>query len=548
MQPTEGFSQARRALDVEDYIDILRRHKGWIFGPFLLVLVCSVVGVYMWPDSYESRAVVSIRPPQISSNLIKGNVTIDIVDRINQLSQQVMSRSELSNMIRNLNLYPRERNSMPNEDVLELMKGKIHISAAPAIVGGRSVPAFEISFSYPNRFDATKVVNNLVSRFLDENIKNRDRTTYQNEDFIKSQVDQAKKRLDDADAKLTAFQVAHPGALPEQATTQLSQMNTIQTSLMGLNNSVARASSEKLQLETQIRNYRDQIAGLERDAKTVAPLVTRPKNPKLVAAENDLERLQLNMTALRKQFTEAYPQVRQLKLLIETAQQEVDRLQAEEAAKPIETVAPVENVEVTRGIRNFNAAIATTQSQIQAKELEIASYERQQKVMTDQMSRLNGLMASMPVGDQEFNQLLREQGRAKEEYLRQSQNLTDARVMVDMESRKQGETLEVLDPASQATEPTEPNRPMVISIGAGMGLVLGVVVAGAREMKDTSRKNLKDVRAYTQMPILGSVPLLENDFVVRRRRRIAWLSWTVACLSAALVMAGSIVYYYTTKP
>jgi hypothetical protein len=67
-------------------------------------------------------------------------------------------------------------------------------------------------------------------------------------------------------------------------------------------------------------------------------------------------------------------------------------------------------------------------------------------------------------------------------------------------------------------------------------------------MKDTSLKNLKDVRAYTQMAILGSVPLLENDFVVRRRRRIAWLSWTVACLAAALVMAGSIVYYYTYKP
>jgi polysaccharide biosynthesis transport protein len=548
MQPIEGYAQPRRALDIEDYIDILRRHKGWIFGPFLLVLVASVVGVYLWPDSYESRAVVSIRPPQISANLIKGGVTIDIVDRINQLSQQVLSRSELSNMIRNMNLYPRERNSMPNEDVLELMKSKIKISAAPAIVGGRSVPAFEIAFTYANRFDATKVVNNLVSRFLDENIKNRDRTTYQNEDFVKSQVDQAKKRLDDADEKLTAFKVAHPGALPEQLSTNLTQMSTVQTNLMGLNNAIARASSEKLQLETQIRNYRDQIAGVERDSKVIVSQVVKSKSPKIAAAEADLERLQLNYNALRKQYTEAYPQVRQMKGLIETAQQQLDRLVAEESSKPTEVAtAPVENVAMTREVRSLNAAISTTQAQIQAKELEIAGYERQAKVASDQMTRLNSLMSAMPVGDQEFNQLMREQALAKDEYLRQSQNLTDARVMVDMESRKQGETLEVLDAASQATEPTEPNRPMVISIGAGMGLILGIVLAGAREMKDTSLKNLKDVRAYTQMAILGSVPLLENDFVVRRRRRIAWLSWTVACLSAALVMAGSIVYYYTTK-
>lgn len=550
MQPTEGFNQPRRALDVEDYIDILRRHKGWIFGPFLLVLVGSVVGVYLWPDSYESSATVSIRPPQVSANLIKGAVQIDIVDRINQLSNQVMSRSELMNMIRNLNLYQRERNSMPNEDVLELMRGKIHIEAAPAIVGGRTVPAFRLSFTYPNRFDATKVVNSLVSKFLDENIRNRDVATYQNADFIKSQAEQAKKRLDDADAKLTAFKLSHPGAMPEQVVNNMGQMQNAQTTLFGLTNAISRASAEKLQLERQIGTYQDQIAGLQRDSKVVTVQPQKQRNPKLVGAETDLERLKVNMAALRKSYTEAHPEVRRLKGLIETQQQEVDRIQAEDAAKPVEeaAAAPVENLTITREIRNFNASINTTQALIQAKELEIANFQKQEKQANDQMTVLNARMSAMPVGDQELSQLLREQSLSKDEYLRQSQNLTDAQVMVSIESRKQGESLEVLDPASQPTEPTEPNRPMVISIGAGLGLVLGVVLAGAREMKDTSIKNLKDVRAYTQMAILGSVPLLENDFVVRRRRRIAWLSWTAASLIAALVMAGSIVYYYATKP
>ena len=88
---------------------------------------------------------------------------------------------------------------------------------------------------------------------------------------------------------------------------------------------------------------------------------------------------------------------------------------------------------------------------------------------------------------------------------------------------------------------------MIIPIGAALGLLLGVVIAGAREMKDTSLKNLKDVRAYTQMAILGSIPLLENDFVVRRRRRLAWLGWTTACLAAVVTMAGSVVYYIATN-
>jgi uncharacterized protein involved in exopolysaccharide biosynthesis len=116
-----------------------------------------------------------------------------------------------------------------------------------------------------------------------------------------------------------------------------------------------------------------------------------------------------------------------------------------------------------------------------------------------------------------------------------------------MEDRNQGERLEPLDTASLPTDPTEPKRPMVISIGAGIGLLLGVVIVGAREMKDTSLKNLKDVRAYTQMAVLGSIPLLENDFVVKRRRRLAWLGWTTACLVAVVVMVGAIVYYESTR-
>ena len=358
MQPTENFNQSRRALDIEDYIDILRRHKGWIFGPFLFVLVASVVGVYLYPDSYQSKAVVSIRPPQISADLVKGAANIDIVDRINQLSQQVMSRSELTNMMRNLNLYPRERNSMPGEDVMEMMRRNIRIAAAPAMVGGRSVPAFEVSFTYQNRFDATKVVNNLVSKFIDENIKNRDRTTYQQEDFLKSQTEQAKKRLDAADEKLTEFRVAHPGALPDQLNQNFSQMQAVQSGLMSLTNTISRATSEKMQLETSVRIYRDQIAALERDAKAVTSQTVKPKNPKIIAAENQLEQLQLNMTAVRKRFTEAHPDVRSLKGLIETAQQQLDRLLAEEAAKPVEaTPTPTVNLAAEREIRNYQASI-----------------------------------------------------------------------------------------------------------------------------------------------------------------------------------------------
>jgi drug/metabolite transporter (DMT)-like permease len=96
-------------------------------------------------------------------------------------------------------------------------------------------------------------------------------------------------------------------------------------------------------------------------------------------------------------------------------------------------------------------------------------------------------------------------------------------------------------------EPIAPNRPLIIAVGLALGAAVGIALASVREIKDTSLKNLKDVRAYTKLTVLGSIPLLENDFVVRRRRRIAWLAWALAVLVGALMMAGAIFYYYTQR-
>jgi hypothetical protein len=125
--------------------------------------------------------------------------------------------------------------------------------------------------------------------------------------------------------------------------------------------------------------------------------------------------------------------------------------------------------------------------------------------------------------------------------------MSKVNISTAMNERKIGESLEVLDPASSPLTPTKPQREMAIGIGAALGLLLGLVLAGAREVKDTSLKNLKDVRAYTQLPILGSIPLLENDLVVKRRKRLAWLGWSLACLAGLVMMTGSIIYYYVTK-
>src|SRR5260370_9156858 len=194
MQPMDGISVSRRPLDVEDYSDIVRRHKGWIFGPFLFTLVASVVGVYLWPDSYVSQAVVKIVPQQVPTSMVQSAINQQMSDRINSMAQTILSRTTLTTINNTFGLYPRERSRLPIEDVIELMKKKIEILpvATPAGVSDR-IPAFAVQFSYENRFLSQRVVQDVVSRFIDENIPNRCNATFQTPRFIRTQLDAAHK-------------------------------------------------------------------------------------------------------------------------------------------------------------------------------------------------------------------------------------------------------------------------------------------------------------------------------------------------------------------
>jgi hypothetical protein len=140
--------------------------------------------------------------------------------------------------------------------------------------------------------------------------------------------------------------------------------------------------------------------------------------------------------------------------------------------------------------------------------------------------------------------LMRELSLAKttyEDYHRKSEVSETSK---DLEEHMAGEQLEVLDGASDPQAPAEPNRLQIAAVGTGMGLMLGIVLAGAQEMKNTSLKNLKDVRAYTNLPVLSSIPLLENALLVRRKRRLLWLAWSSAIIFGSIAMSAAAYYYY----
>jgi protein tyrosine kinase modulator len=548
MQPTENFSTPRRALDVEDYIDILRRHKGWVFGPFLLTLVASVVGVYLWPDRYESVAVVKIVPQQVPQNMVQSTVTQDMADRINSLATTVLSRNVLTTIINNYSLYPDERKRLPTDDVVELMKNDLHINPIIAGSNGRSVPAFTVQFSYEDRKLAAKIAQNVADRFVSDSVTNRSTQTTGATQFLQDAAKQAKKDLEELEDRLSLFRAQNVGRLPDQVDMNSRQLTALQTNYQFLTNSKNRADMDKLQLETNLRVEQGRKAELTRQVPQVASASAAVKSDRVLEIERDIRNLEDALNITLQKYTEAHPDVQNLRNRLELAKKRREQIRTEEAETKTTAPAPTAaNGQLRLQVLDVDGNIQRLESASRAKDLEIADLESQIKQVQTLIKRLEGQISAAPLGEQQYSDLLRERDLAKAKYIELDGTLNKAQLSQDLDNRGQGEHLELLDAASLPLYPTKPNRPMVIGMGASLGLLLGIVVAAAREMKDTSLKNLKDVRAYTQMAILGSVPLLENDFVVRRRKRLAWLGWTTACLMAAVTMAGSIVYYYVSK-
>ncbi len=547
MQTQDSATVTRRALDFTDYMDIVRRHRGWILGPALACLVVSVVVAYLWPDTYVSTAVIRIIPPQVPENLVATNLNMSMQARLTSMTEVILSRATLTNIISTLGLYKKDLSRMPMDDVVENMRTKdIKISQPQSsqTANPNSVTAFQIGFSYDNRFQAQKVTNELVSRFITENLRDRTDESAGTTQFLGNELEQAKKRLDDAEQKLSDFRGRNMGRLPDQMEANMQALNSLQVQLTSISAGISRVSQEKLLIENQIRILKEQYKVSEDASRKTQTLGLN--NDKLAQVDKEIAVIENNLGLLRERYKETYPDVQASETLLAQDKKKREAILADMANVKPETKVVIDP-RFAREIRDLGVAIQSAESQMAGKDLEMQQLQKSFNQVTDTMRGYQARIESLPVGEKEYSQLMADVDLARKAWAEMNVKYSSSQIATNLENRRQGETLELLDPASLPQTPAKPQRLIIVCVGLGLGIAIGLLVGGIREIKDASLKNLKDVRAYTQLPILGSIPLLENDLVVRRRRRLNWMAWSTACLVCVLIMSGSIVYYYATR-
>ena len=121
------------------------------------------------PIKYQSQAVInitSVAPPP----MVRAEIDREIADRMNMMSQRILSVSDLTAIINNFGLYAAERRRMTMEHVIALMRRNVQIQSVASSVSGR-LEGLVVRFSYEDRYQAQRVVDDLLSRYIIRNIR-----------------------------------------------------------------------------------------------------------------------------------------------------------------------------------------------------------------------------------------------------------------------------------------------------------------------------------------------------------------------------------------
>jgi uncharacterized protein involved in exopolysaccharide biosynthesis len=550
-------SVSRRPPDIEDYIDMLRRYRSWIVGPMFLGLVAAVVAGFLQPDYFVSYATMRITPQQVPEKLIPSVLnSSQLAERLSQYETEILSHNVLSEIIQQpkFDLYAKERKKLPLEDVVQNMKGRdIRIMPLNPQGDRRLASAFQISFRYTDRNKASAVVRELVTRFVNLNVSALGNQAKMTNTFLADEKEKAKERMDKLAAAITKFEMENQGRLPQQLPQNTTALLQLQMQILQINGTINRDSQDKLALNTQLENLRNEQNYVTANLETIIP-GSGPmsvKNEKLLNLSRVISEQKSQLAAAKKTFGDKYPEIARLQAQIDSLEADEAALQKQEGA--IQTVAgatpprTVVNSQMEKQLLDYQSQQKNVQTQLNSKTLEIESLTAQRAELEKQEAVYRKRIDEAPLNQQQYAQMQSDFQLAKAAYEEMQKKQDQSLTSQNLEEHKAGENLEVLDPANVPDRAVDPNRLAWAGIGTFGGLVIGLILAAAKEVKDTALKNLKDVRAYTNLPVLSSIPLLENALLVRRKRRLVWLAWSSAIIVGVTLMSGSMYFYMSNN-
>jgi polysaccharide chain length determinant protein (PEP-CTERM system associated) len=498
-----------RPLVPEDYFAILKRRWWIVLLPLLILPVVSYSFSYTIPPEYESQTLVLVEGQKVAEGYVKPVLSEDLTSQLASMREQILSRSRLQPILERYDLFSGLHTDMDAR--IELMRKNIEIKPIHSEVGS-GLPGFYISYKANDARVAQAVCTEITSMFTNESLKHHEQSAEGTTDFLQSQLDNAKRKLDEQDAKLADFQQKYMGRLPGDEGSNSNMLTSLNTQLEAANQDLARKEQDRALLQSMLAQATNSPTILPGAPAGMAPL----SNSALDSEQNELQTLQQQEADLLLHYTADYPEV----IAVRRKIADLRKKMAQQASAPAGSRTPGGSPIVRE-----NPAVQQLRAQLRSADLGIESKRREQNQIQVDIRNYQSRLQASPAIEQQYKLLTRDHDTVQAQYNDLLGKINTATMSTDLEKRQQGEHFQVMDAANLPDAPFSPKRPVFAISGAGFGLALGLLISGLLEYKDTSLRTERDIWAFTNLPTLGLIPVSDTPEVRSHRglRRILQL-------------------------
>jgi polysaccharide chain length determinant protein (PEP-CTERM system associated) len=497
-----------RELTMNDYMAMLRRRAKVILIPALIAPLAGFLVSYVFPAKFTSMSEILIEGQRVPENIVQPVVSEDLTARVTTLQQQILSQSRLQPALEKL--YP-AKNSSEISDLIDAIRTNMSIEAVatpitsigttkPAKPGQSPLPAFYVKYTAPSPREAQQICNELTTLLIEQNLRSVQDAASGTSDVLNRGLENAKRNLDDLDAKLAVFKKQYVGQLPGDEENNLKILTGLSSQLEANTQTLNRAQQDKAYTESMLAQ---QVATWRS-----SQLSTNPQT-----LEKQLSDLQSQLLQLQAKYTDDHPDVIKAKAdIAEVKKKLTDINKASSDSTDVGT----------------DKASATEPPEIRQMRLQIHQYSdliaaatRDQGRLQKEIAQYQSRVSLSPAIEEQYKQLTRDYDVAMKGYDDLLAKKNSADLTVQMNNQSQGERFFPLFPANLPDIPSFPNRLLFLLGGLIAGMGLGAGIALWLEIQDNSIRTEADAEAALELPLLVAVPWV-GAIEAKESRRFWW--------------------------
>jgi len=544
-----------------------------------VVLLSAALAAMFWPPRYSATGVILIEQQELPSELVRSTVSSYASQRVQVISQRVMTTENLMNIIQRYGLYADLRKRRPREEAIKEMRANTKLQMISADVidprDGRPTKAtiaFSIAYSSPSAELASKVANELVSLYLQQNIETRQQSTRDAAAFLTGESERLDKDIKALQAKIASFKEQHAEELPELTQLNEQKMTRVQdeirdtdSQLRSLEQQVTYLDAQLAQINPTAQVYTSTGERVQSPADRLKYLRTEyarakalysPDHPDVQRVKREMEGLeagaavdlnvakgeandyrrqlenaQTELATARQRYSSDHPDVVRLERLVTSLQ---ERVSTQTTEPPVLTPSTEEPADKPVNATADNPPYIQIQAQRQVAVSQIRALQKKRDELRATLAGLERHVAHTPVVERDYNAMLRDLDSAQSEYRQVRLKQMEAQTAENLEIERKGERFTLIEPPFPPEEPTSPNRRLILIFGLISALGAGVATVGVLEVLDGSVRGRHDLQQLLSTPPLAMIPVMltRDDYTARRR-------WGVTALSAAV--GGAVV-------